>query len=711
VARARRPGGLALRPLGLVAGGAALLATGTVTAHDGAGTATVSTLLTAAMLLWGAAAYTAGEEPAETERTARWRERVAVLVPLAPTAVAASALAGAVVAGWPLPGLTVSAALVLAAALVSGGVLARLDSLLTERSLDELVLRRTLSLGEREKWFRALVQNSSDVITVVDVRATVRYVTPSVTRILRHEPEALVGSRLTRLLRPPDGRRLEAALLTAARTPGQPSTLEFPVWTADGSWCDTETTVTSLLHDPDIRGLVLNTRDVSERRRLEEQLTRQAFSDALTGLANRSLFRDRVETALKVALAPREVAVLFLDLDGFKAVNDAQGHHVGDELLTLVARRLTSSVRPGDVAARLGGDEFAVLVTGPGAEQSATWVAERIQRALAAPFVLDGREVSLGASLGLAVSDTGGETADLILRNADLAMYRAKGRHGRPVVRFEAAMHDALLARVEAERELRHAVARGHLTLHYQPVVELTGARIVGVEALVRWEHPELGTIGPAEFIGLAEETGLILDIGRWALRESARQGAAWQRFAAPGGSFKVAVNVSARQLEPGLPRFVHDLLAESGLPGHALTLEMTESVLMDRTDEVVALLGHLKTMGVRVAVDDFGTGYSSLSYLSRFPVDVLKIDRSFVQHVAERSGEGELVATIVALGRSLRLDTVAEGIETTAQRAALEELGCTHGQGYLFARPMPAADVERLLEQQATDVWGQARA
>jgi diguanylate cyclase (GGDEF)-like protein/PAS domain S-box-containing protein len=701
VARARRPGGLAMPSLALLAAGAAVLAVSDVVEHQGVTEPLGLVLAAAPMLAWALGAALRVDDT-ESDRATTWRERAAVLTPLAPVTTAAALLLGANVSGEPLSGLTLGCGVLLAVTLTTGGVLARLDSLATERTMDSLVLKRTVSLGDREKWFRALVQNSSDVITVVDARGTVRFQTPSVTRILGHDPAQLVGTAVTDLLRPTDARRLRSALTAAARSPGRPVTLDFPVWAKDGTWCDTETTVTSLVHDPDIRGLVLNTRDVSERRRLEEKLTRQAFSDELTGLANRSLFTSRVEMALKVALAPREVAVLFLDLDGFKSVNDTQGHHVGDELLCLVAKRLSSSVRPGDVVARLGGDEFAVLVTGPTAEEGAVWVADRVRRALSAPYVLDGRELTLGGSTGLAVSDTGDETADQLLRNADLAMYRAKGRRDESFVRFEAQMHDALLARVKAESDLRQAVARGDLVLHYQPVVELVSGRIVGVEALVRWDHAELGLVAPGRFIDLAEETGLVSDIGRWALQESCRQGARWQRYAAPGGSFKVAVNVSARQLEARLPREVRDALGATGLPGSALTLEMTESVLMERTDEVVELLRRIKTLGVRLAVDDFGTGYSSLSYLSRFPVDILKVDKSFVAHLGQEDGQGELVRTIVRLGESLRLDTVAEGIETVEQRRALEAMGCAFGQGFLFARPVPAADVDDLLAAQA---------
>ena len=341
--RARLGGGLSMLTLVPLAGGAAMLGLHDVLVHQGVGRTVELVLAGGPVLLWALGAALRVDET-ESDRAMTWRERVAVLVPMAPLTVAAAVLLGSTVYAQPLTGPTLVCAVLLAGTLTTGGVLARLDSLATERTLDNLVLKRTVSLGDREKWFRSLVQNSSDVITVVDARGTVRFQTPSVTRILGHDPRLVVGTSITDLLRPTDARRLRSALTAAARSPGRPVTLDFPIWAKDGTWCDTETTVTSLVHDPDIRGLVLNTRDVSERRRLEEQLTQQAYSDGLTGLANRALFRSKVEMALKVALAAREVAVLFLDLDGFKAVNDTQGHHVGDELLV-----------PGGQAAELVG--------------------------------------------------------------------------------------------------------------------------------------------------------------------------------------------------------------------------------------------------------------------------------------------------------------------------------------------------------------------
>ncbi len=637
---------------------------------------------------------------AESDRVATTRERVAVLVPFIPLGLGGVAVLVSVIARLQMSPFTAGFLLALVLVLVVSTTLTRLESLQVHRTMDRLVTTRTLDLGAREKWFRSLVQNSSDVITVVDPRGVVLFATPALTQVLGHDPNLVVGTRISGLLRPSDARRLADALLAATRTPGRPVSLDLPVWHANGGWCDTETTVTSLLEDPDIGGLVLNTRDVSERRKLQEQLTRQAYSDGLTGLANRALFRTRVERATVMYAEPGRVAVLFLDLDGFKAVNDTQGHHIGDQLLGLVGKRLRSSVRPGDMVARLGGDEFAILVQGEEAEQGAVWVAERVRRSLASAFLVDGRQLVLGASIGIAVNDAGEESADQLLRNADLAMYRAKARRDVGFVRFESAMHDALLARVRAEGDLRAAVRNGDLVMYYQPIVSLADNRIVGVEALIRWRHPDRGLVLPSAFIDIAEETGLVEDIGRWALEESCRQAVAWQSFGRNGAPFRVAVNVSPRQLGPHLPRTVHDVLSATGLPPAALTLELTEGVLIERTEEVLALLQGLKSFGVRIAVDDFGTGYSSLSYLMRFPVDVLKIDQSFVQHVGAdcEPGRAELARTIVELGTSLGLTTVAEGIETQAQRDLMASFGCTQGQGYLFARPLPAEEMDALL-------------
>jgi diguanylate cyclase (GGDEF)-like protein/PAS domain S-box-containing protein len=547
---------------------------------------------------------------------------------------------------------------------------------------------------------RTLVAESADVLLVVDADGRIRFVSDAADRVLGHLPAELVGRPLNDLLRPTDARRMRALLSEATEHAGSRHTIECEMYHRDGHWCETESMITSLAEGPVIGGLLLNIRDVSKRKRLEAELTRQANHDALTGLANRSLFRHRVEEALREQLhRPEPVAVLFLDLDGFKAVNDAEGHAVGDQLLGQVAGRLEHCVRPGDTVARLGGDEFAVLLEGSDAESAAVWVAERITSTLAEPFLLDGRELHVGVSTGIAVTENGAETSELLLRNADLAMYKAKLTKDANFVRFEPAMRDALTSRLAVEEDLRQALGRYELVLNYQPTVELATGRIVGVEALLRWYHPERGVVQPDEFISLAEDSGLIVAIGEWALTECAVQGARWQSWAPEGERFSVAVNLSARQLRPALLEAVGSALRDSGLPASALVLEMTESMLFERTDDVVDLMRALKGLGVKLAIDDFGTGYSSLSYLHRFPVDVLKIDRSFVESVAaETSAHAELVRTIVGLGQALRMATVAEGVETAEQATVLHSMGCDLGQGFLFSRPMPAAGIDELL-------------
>lgn len=460
--------------------------------------------------------------------------------------------------------------------------------------------------------------------------------------------------------------------------------------------------------------------DVTKRAQLEAQLAYQAFHDGLTGLANRTLFRDRVDHALERARGARAgttveyVAVLFLDLDNFKTVNDSLGHAEGDRLLQRVADRLRRATRGFDTVARLGGDEFAVLLEGLSAPDDAEVVAARVQAALAAPGAGAERDARAQASIGLAHA-TPGSTADDLLRNADTAMYAAKAAGKGRSALFEPGMHAVVVARRQLERDLRDALEdpeQPGFSLAYQPVVELAGGAVVGVEALFRWRHAERGPVSPAECIPVAEDSGLIVPLGSWVLREACRQLAAWlacPRAAALMGQrgIRVAVNVSGRQLEhPLFAQAVAAVLAEYGVPARHLTLEVTETAVMRDTARTIATLHALKSLGVEVALDDFGTGYSSLSYLQQFPVDVLKIDKRFVDGVARGGGEAALTRTIVALGQTLGLRTVAEGVETAEQREALAGLGCAFGQGYLFARPLPADQAGRVL----THATGAAR-
>jgi diguanylate cyclase (GGDEF)-like protein len=460
---------------------------------------------------------------------------------------------------------------------------------------------------------------------------------------------------------------------------------------------------------------VLNTRDISERKQLQDQLVHEAYHDALTQLANRALFRERVSDALLRRRDTDDVTMLFLDLDGFKQVNDSLGHLAGDQLLVRVAERLRAAVQEHDLVARFGGDEFAVLIESPLHGTDAEAVAQRIVQSLDEPFRIEQRDIHVQASIGLASAAlcdipldpdpaATADGADQLMRNADLAMYRAKAGGGSGYASYHPDMHAGLVARLELEADLRRALEEGELTLHYQPTIDLVDSRVIGFEALVRWQHPTRGLIPPLDFIGIAETTGLIVPLGQWVLHEACRQAVAWSREAG-GRPIKMAVNVSVRQFERSdVPAMVADVLAETGMSAGQLCLEMTESVLMTDTEENLEQLQRLKSLGVTLAIDDFGTGYSSLAYLRRFPMDTLKIDRSFVERLGVQADDATLAGTIVQLGQSLGMSTVAEGIEDYGQFAALRRLGCTHAQGYYFSRPVPAAEAGRLLHGSAID-------
>ncbi|MCM4078395.1 putative bifunctional diguanylate cyclase/phosphodiesterase [Paractinoplanes hotanensis] len=569
------------------------------------------------------------------------------------------------------------------------------------RTLEARVAARTAELFASEQRFKALVQHSSDVVTVVSPEADLLYQSESVQRVFGYPARFLHGRRLTKLLDPESGLRLAQALRQVAGRPYATTVLELTVQHRDGRRRQAEMTITNLLSDPSVAGLVLNTRDISERKELQDQLVHEAYHDALTQLANRALFRERVGDALRNRPDAGEVTVLFLDLDGFKEVNDSLGHLAGDQLLVQVADRLRASVREGDIVARFGGDEFAVLIESDRGGDDAEQVAQRIIDVLEEPFASDSRDIHVQASIGLAaagmLADGEADGAEQLMRNADLAMYKAKSAGGSGYASYDPEMLSGLVARLELEADLRVALERDQLKLHYQPTVDLGSSEVIGFEALARWMHPTRGLIPPAEFIPIAEATGLIVPLGRWVLREACRQAVEWSN-AGDGRPVKMAVNVSVRQFDrEDLVDVVAEILAETGMPADQLCLEMTESVLMTDTDDNLEQLVRLKALGVTLAIDDFGTGYSSLAYLRRFPVDTLKIDRSFVERLGALTDDTALADTIVQLGKSLGMATVAEGIEEFGQLAALRDMGCHFAQGYYFSRPVPAAEAGRL--------------
>ena len=569
-------------------------------------------------------------------------------------------------------------------------------------ALESSALTESALRTQSEAHLSALVQHSTDVILVITSDTTVKYASPSTRQILGYETSDFVGQRLLGYVAVED-QALFAPVLTLASETTQ--ALEFRIRHRDGRLLYAECLITNLLNKAAVGGIVVNLRDITERKQFEEQLTYQAFHDPVTDLANRALFRDRVEHAL--SRRPDDsgtVAVLFLDLDDFRAVNDTFGHAGGDQLLQAVSSRLRSALRVGDTVARLGGDEFAILLEDVANETVVSGIVEGLREAIGAPVALEGREVSVQCSIGIAVAGSTVEAptasrVDELLRNADVAMYQAKAADGDTYRYFKPEMQDAVVKALALRADLKAAIAAQQLTLVYQPIIDLATGGISGCEALLRWEHPVRGTVPPATFIPVAEESGLIIALGRWVLQRACEDAVTFQEPGPDGHPRAISVNISARQLQrPQIVEEVAQALRSSGLDPGCLVLEITESLLIDDVDLAIERLTALRGLGVRIAVDDFGTGYSSLNYIRRLPIDFLKIDKAFIDSVDADSMEGKLTAAIIGLAGVLELGCVAEGVERPAQHARLKELGCDYAQGFLLARPMTAGALRELL-------------
>src|SRR5215208_6836738 len=562
---------------------------------------------------------------------------------------------------------------------------------------------------ESEQRFRSLVQNSSDIITILDTDGTVHYVSPAVERVTGYKPEEQVGTNAFGSVHPDDREQALNTFAEVLKRPGLHPPLEFRVPHKDGSWRYLEHVVNNLLDDPAVRGVVVNSWDVTARKALVEQLSYQAFHDPLTELPNRALFMDRLEHALTRAnRRGNKVAVLFTDLDNFKVINDSLGHKAGDQLLVAVAERLKACLRPEDTAARLGGDEFTILIEDISSVGEVVQIAERIAEILQPPFALEEQEVFATVSTGVALNSTAQEQAADLLRHADLAMYRAKHRGKARYEVFEPSMDAKAVERLILETGLRRALVRQQFRVYYQPIVALDNDKVAGVEALVRWEHPQQGLLLPEEFLSVAEETGLIVRIGQWVLREASKQARIWQERYPGTPPLTISVNLSPRQFFH--PELVAEVLEESEIDPASLQLEITEGAMTTNgTYSTDRTLRNLKRMGVQLAIDDFGLGYSSLSYLKRFPVDFLKIDRSFIAGLKrEPNGvstkDTEIVKAMIELTHALGLKVIAEGVETSEQLMRLRNMKCNFAQGNYFSEPLPSGALAVILEENLTD-------
>jgi diguanylate cyclase (GGDEF)-like protein/PAS domain S-box-containing protein len=646
----------------------------------------------ASYALWGAAALHPSMSAVRATGTVEPSRRRALIVTLTFAALAAPAMLFV----QDLRGDRAEVALLAATSAITFLlVVARMG--IVARALAEARLQR----ARDDHMFRSLIQKSSDVVTLASPDHVLRYASEASRTMFGADPAELVGRSFDTMIHPDDAARVFAMFgQVVAADLRASATIEFRVRHADGNWRVVEAIVTNRLDDPDVDAVVVNLRDVTERRALEARLLHQTFYDDLTGLANRALFLDRVQNALQRHDRDiREIAVLFLDLDDFKTVNDSLGHPAGDRLLVEVARRLELAIRPGDTLARFGGDEFALLLEAGEMPGVAEAVARRIVAGLGTPFCVGEDNLSIRASIGIAVGHAFEDSSEDLLRDADLAMFLAKHNGKGRYEIYRPAMHDEAVNRLRLAAELRHGIEAHEFEVFYQPTIHTETRAIAGAEALVRWRHPMRGLVSPIEFIPAAEATGLIVALGNQVLVDACRQAQSWRRSGAVDDNFYISVNLSARQLnDPAIVDDVAQALTDSGLEPADLVLEVTESAIMEDREKAIERLKTLKAFGLRVAIDDFGTGYSSLSYLATLPADIVKIDKSFIDHIVHDPDGAAMVRSIIELTRTLGLTTIAEGVETEEQRTILARLGCEAVQGHLFSEAIDHTEMSAAL-------------
>jgi diguanylate cyclase (GGDEF)-like protein/PAS domain S-box-containing protein len=558
--------------------------------------------------------------------------------------------------------------------------------------------RSQAELENREQRFRALVEKSWSGVALLDPDLAFCYSGASTERLLGYTEDDLAGSSFLAYIHPRERETMRELFGALAAGEAHESQAELRFRHRNGMWIWLEAFAQNMLHEPSVGAIVLNYRDVTQRKATEKQLEYQAYYDALTGLPNRLLFRDRVVNAIAQAQRNRRgVAVMYLDLDHFKLVNDSLGHSLGDALLSEVAARLQGCVRASDTISRLGGDEFTILLIDTSSSEAIAGVARKILQSLAHPFRVEGHELFVTASIGISIFPGDGDEVETLLKSADSAMYRAKELGRNQAQMFTTSMNERYGRRLALEQSLHHALERDELVVHYQPIFDRNRKKIVSLEALVRWNHPTRGLVQPIDFIGLAEETGLIVPIGEWMLRSVCRDLRGWREAGLP--SIRIGVNIAAPQFQQlSFALVVGSILREYACDPGVLELEITETVAVQNIEITMNAMRDLKELGIRIAIDDFGTGQSSLVYLKRFPIDTVKIDRAFVRDVTTDESAAAIVSYVINLAHTLRLAVVAEGVETEEQWSFLKLNACDHMQGFLFSHPLPAGEAEAFM-------------